>query len=100
MEGRKEGREEMFYLRIYMVSDIWSGTIQIMKKGNPMLPLHGLFFLISSKGSFINIIPDRTVYTTTFVTQFWSTGLLTQQIFYHGAMYTDVCRLWLYKQKQ
>ena len=35
-----------FYLRLYGVSE----------RGNPLLP-HGLLFLISSKGSFICIIP-------------------------------------------
>ena len=44
-----------FYLRLY-VSDIWLRTTQIAR-GNP-LPSHGLLFLISSKGSFICIIPQ------------------------------------------
>ena len=38
------------------------------KRGNPLLPLYGLLFSISSKGSFICIIPDRMTHTTTFVT--------------------------------
>ena len=37
------------------------------KRVNPLLP-HGLFFPISSKGSFIWIIPDRITHTTAFVT--------------------------------
>ena len=58
---RKEGRKKMFYLtthsthfilRLYgvghMVND-HSGS----KRGNLLPPLHGLFFQISSKGSFI-----------------------------------------------
>ena len=30
------------------------------KRGNPVLPLHGLLFLINSKGSFIYTIPHST----------------------------------------
>ena len=37
------------------------------ERGNP-LPPHRLLFLISSKGSFICIIPDKMTHTTTFVT--------------------------------
>ena len=37
------------------------------ERGNPLLP-HGLLFPISSKGSFICIIPDRITHTTAFVT--------------------------------
>ena len=37
------------------------------ERGNLLLP-HGLLFLISSKGSFICIIPDRITHTTAFVT--------------------------------
>ena len=37
------------------------------ERGNPLLP-HGLLFPISSKGSFICIIPDRIIHTTAFVT--------------------------------
>ena len=36
------------------------------ERGNPLLP-HGLFFLISSKGSFICTIPERIVHTTASV---------------------------------
>ena len=38
------------------------------EKGNP-LPPHELLLPISSKGSFICIIPDRIIHTTAFVTQ-------------------------------
>ena len=34
------------------------------EKGNLLLPLHGLLFLISSMGSFICTIPDRITHTT------------------------------------
>ena len=37
------------------------------EKGN-LLPPHGSVFPISSKGSFICIIPDRKIHTTAFVT--------------------------------
>ena len=61
-EGRKEGNVLLndalntFYLRLYgvrhMVND-YSDS----ERGNP-LPPHGLLFPISSKGSFISIIPQ------------------------------------------
>ena len=55
-----------FYLRLYgvryMVKDHSDS-----ERGNP-LPPHGLLFPISSKGSFICIIPDRITHTTAFVT--------------------------------
>ena len=38
-----------------------------IERENPLLPLHGLFFLIS-KQYFICTIPDRIIHTTTFVT--------------------------------
>ena len=55
--------KEMLYLMThsthfiygYMASNIWKRTIQIAREN--MLP-HGLFFLISSKGSFICTIPQ------------------------------------------
>ena len=43
------------------------------ERGNLMLP-HGLFFPISSKGSFICIIPDSIAHATVFVTpvvEYW-----------------------------
>ena len=71
-EMRKEGNVlfndalNTFYLRLYgvrhMVKD-HSGS----EKGNPLLP-HRLLFPISSKGSFICIIPDRIAHTMAFVT--------------------------------
>ena len=55
-----EGRKEMFYLMLhsthfiygYMALDIWWKTTQQGSR-NLLPPLHRLFFLISSKGSFI-----------------------------------------------
>ena len=60
----KEGRKEAFYLTMhtshfiygYMASDIIKNHSD-REKGNP-LPPHRLLFLISSKGSFICIIPQ------------------------------------------
>ena len=70
---RKEGRKcfiydtfNTFYLRLYGVGHMVKDYLD-SERGNPLLPLHGLFFLISSKGSFICTIPDRISYTTTFV---------------------------------
>ena len=37
------------------------------ERGNLLTP-HGLLFLISNKGYFICIIPDRIIHTTAFVT--------------------------------
>ena len=47
------------------------------KKGNPVQPLHGILFSISSKGSIICRIPERISHTLAFVTllhQLWSIG--------------------------
>ena len=62
-EGRKEGRTVLFndavntfYLRIYGVGHIVKNHSD-SERGNPLLP-HGLLFPISSKGSFICIIPQ------------------------------------------
>ena len=57
-----------FYLRLYgvrlVVKDHWDSD-----RGNPLPPLHGLLFPISSKRSFICTIPtDRITHTTVFVT--------------------------------
>ena len=64
--SKLEGRKEMFYLTMHSTHFIiWlCGIGHIVKdesdseRGIP-LPLHGLFFPISSKGSFICIIPQR-----------------------------------------
>ena len=47
--------EEVFYLRLYGVGHMVKDHSD-SERGNP-LPPHGLLFLISSKGSFICIIP-------------------------------------------
>ena len=60
-----------FYLRLYGVRHMVKDNSN-SKRGNP-LPLHGLLFPSSSKGSFICIIPHLSIYhrithTTAFVT--------------------------------
>ena len=60
---KKEGRSVLFndalntfYLRLYGVGHMVKDHSD-SERGNPLLP-HGLLFLISSKGSFICIIPQ------------------------------------------
>ena len=45
------------FINGYMASDIWIKDHSDSKRGNP-LPPHRLLFLITSKGSFICIIPQ------------------------------------------
>ena len=63
VSGRKEGRSVLFndalntfYLRLYGVRHMVKDHSD-SERGNPLWP-HGLLFLISSKGSFICIIPQ------------------------------------------
>ena len=69
---RKEGNVlfnnalNIFYLWLYGVTHMVKDHSD-SERGN-LLPLHGLLFPISSKGSFICIIPDRMAHTTAFVT--------------------------------
>ena len=61
MEGRKEmflfnDTLNTFYLRLYGIRHSQSTTE--IERGNLLLPPHGLLFPISSKGSFICIIPQ------------------------------------------
>ena len=51
-----EGRKKMFYLWLFNVRHMVKDHLD-SERGNP-LPPHGLLFLISSKGSFICIIPQ------------------------------------------
>ena len=55
-----------FYLRLYGVRHVVKNHSD-RERGNP-LPPHRLLFQISSKGSFICIIPDRITHTMAFVT--------------------------------
>ena len=59
------GRKEMFYLTTHSTHSIYGYMVSNMVKdhsdserGNLLL-LHGLLFLISSKGSFICTIPQK-----------------------------------------
>ena len=54
------------YLRLYGVGHMVKDHSD-SERGNPVPP-HRLLFSISSKGSFICIIPDRITHTTAFVT--------------------------------
>ena len=69
---RKEGNVlfnealNTFYLWLYGIRHMVKDHSD-SEKGN-LLPPHGLLFPISSKGSFICIIPDRIIHTTAFVT--------------------------------
>ena len=68
-----DGRKEMLYLTTHSTHLIiygWLYGVRHMvkdhsdsKRGNPLLP-HGLLFLISSKGSFICIIPQSHIFIT------------------------------------
>ena len=76
--GRKEGIVlfnnvlNTFYLRLYGVRNMVKDHSDI-EKGNLLLP-HGLFFLISSKGSFICTIPDRIAHDNLCYTSRSNTG--------------------------
>ena len=60
-----DGRN-IFYLRLYGIRHMVKDHSD--SKRENLLPLHVLLFSISSKGSFICIIPDRITHTTAFVT--------------------------------
>ena len=56
-----------FYLWLYGIRHMVKDHSD-SKRGNPLAPLHGLLFSISSKWSFICTIPlSRTTHTTAFV---------------------------------
>ena len=62
-----------FYLRLYGVRHMVKNHSD-SERGNP-LPPHGLLFPISSKGSFICIIPQTGLHITQpLLHQSWSTG--------------------------
>ena len=61
-------------LRLYGVGYIVKDNTD-SERGNPLLPLHGLLFLISSKGRFICINPtDRIAMPRFSIQQVVSTG--------------------------
>ena len=63
---------DTFYLRLYGVRHMVNDHPD-SERGNMRLP-HGLLFLISSKGSFISIIPQ------TLLHQMWRTGWNEKQL--------------------
>ena len=92
----------MFYLMMhsthfiygYMVSDIHMVKDHSdSERGNP-LPPHRLLFLISSKGSFICIIPRTTVFVTP-VMEHWLERSIIQWI-HMGYSFRLVARFFLY----
>ena len=73
----------MFYLMmhiLFMVNWCWTygKEPRNSQRKNTLLPLHMLLFSVSSKGSFIYIIPDRIAHTMAFgipVLKNWLVGL-------------------------
>ena len=63
-------RKGMFYLTKHSTHFIYSSMVSDHSdgRGNPLSPLYGLLFVISSKGSFICTISVSIVHTTVFVT--------------------------------
>ena len=75
-----------FYLKLYGIRHIVKN--HSIARGNLLLP-HGLLFSISSKGSFICIIPDRIAHTTTFVTpvvEHWLEREISQWVHHEGSI--------------
>ena len=103
---RKEGNVlfndtlNTFYLRLYGIRHMVKDHSD-SERGNPLLS-HGLLFQISSKGSFIWIIPDRTASTTTFVTpvvEHWlEREIPRQDSTYHSFCYTSLGALTIRKE--
>ena len=91
--GRKEGNVlfndalNTFYLGLYGVTHMVKDHSD-SERGNP-LPPHRLLFPISSKGSFICIIPDRIINTTAFVTpvmEHWLEREIAQWVHREGSI--------------
>ena len=57
----------MFYLTMHSTHFIYGYMASDSKREN-LMPLHGLLFLISSKGSFVYHPTDRITHTKAFVT--------------------------------
>ena len=75
-----------FYLRLYGVRHMV--TDHSDSKRELPLPPHGLLFPISSKGSFICIIPDRITHTSAFVTpvvEHWLEREIAQWVHHEGS---------------
>ena len=76
-----------FYLQLYGVRHMVKDHSD-SERGN-LLPPHGLLFPISSKGSFICIIPDRMTHTTAFVTpvvEHWLEREIAQWVHHEGSI--------------
>ena len=71
-----------FYLRLYSVKHMVKDH-SYSERGNLLLP-HGLLFLISSKGSFIVIIP-QTVFDTPVV-EHWLEREIAQWVHHEGSI--------------
>ena len=74
---RERGRKEMFYLTMHSTHFIYGYMVKNhsdRERGNPLSP-HRLLFQISSKGSFICIIPQTGYHTQQpLLHQMWGTG--------------------------
>ena len=96
--GYWERKGSVFYLTThstdfiygYMASDIiMVKDHSDSERGNPLPPLNGLLFPISSKGSFICTIPDRIAHTTVFVTpvlEHWLEREIVQWVHHDGSI--------------
>ena len=64
----------MYSIQLYGIRDMVKDHSD-SKRGNPLLPVHGLFFPISRKGYFIGSIPQPGYYIPQpLLYQLWSTG--------------------------
>ena len=90
---RKEGNVlfndalHTFYLWLYGIRHMVKNHSD-SERGN-LLPPHRLLFLMSSKGSFICIIPDRIAHTTAFVTpvvRHWLEQEIAQWVHHEGSI--------------
>ena len=103
MQIRKEGiflfndTLNTFYLRLYGVRHMVKDHSD-SERGNLLLP-HGLLFPISSKGSFICIIPQTGYHIPQpLLHQSWSTGwnktVIIQGVEAHGVMGCRINPIW------
>ena len=68
MEGYNKGERKYFFNNIFNTFYLWVyGVGPLGKKRNPLPPLHGLLFMISSKGSFIGTILQTLVYMLSYL---------------------------------
>ena len=86
---RKEGNVlfndalNTFYIRLYGVEHIVK-ELSDRERGNPLPPLHGLLFSISSKFFYMHHPTDRIAHTTAFVTPVVDTGSNAERVILHG----------------